>query len=144
MDDYFSIHEEPRGKSFYFFDIDDNLLFLPTKIVLTNTRTGETNGVSTGQYADLPCQSWQDRHGMGRLGRQERIREFQRPARLLADVRRIFAEDPSDWQGPSWSYFAHACPTARGSHLKAAMFPAHQKQHMRRPWFVPPVADQKG
>ena len=38
-----------RSVSFYFFDIDDNLLFLPTKIYLWNAETRSERVVSSGE-----------------------------------------------------------------------------------------------
>ena len=39
--------------SFYFFDCDDNMMFLPTTILVRNTVTKEIEELSTGEFADV-------------------------------------------------------------------------------------------
>ena len=41
------------GQSFYFFDIDDNLLFLPTNLYLWNAEARIERAVSSGEYAAI-------------------------------------------------------------------------------------------
>ncbi len=45
--------EERAGTSFYFFDFDDNIMFLETPILLRNKQNGETRIVSTHEFATI-------------------------------------------------------------------------------------------
>lgn len=100
-------------QSFYFFDIDENILHLPTRIHLLNTVTGEERAMRQHEYEDIksylgvpglwedwadpPAKAYrefadgQDRHG----------EEY-----FLRDIRR--ALDTANWRGPSWSIFKYA------------------------------------
>ena len=42
-----------ESRSFYFFDIDDNLLFLPTKLYLWNAEARTEKAVSSGEFASI-------------------------------------------------------------------------------------------
>ena len=51
--------------SFYFFDFDDNTMFLKTPIFIKNEKTGELREVSTTAFAEIRQQlgkpgEWQD------------------------------------------------------------------------------------
>jgi hypothetical protein len=114
--------------SFYFFDIDDNLLFLPTKLYLWNAETRSEMAVSSGEFAAV-------QNDLGRKGkwqpwtaRAETFRDFRdRPGvapadqPFVRDVRTAVATGTA-WQGPSWPLLVHAarnqrpiaCVTARG------------------------------
>ncbi len=100
-------------QSFYFFDIDENILHLPTRIHLLNTVTGEERAMRQHEYeeirsylgvpglwedwADPPARSYRefadgkDRHGEEYFWR---------------DIRR--ALDTANWRGPSWKIFKYA------------------------------------
>src|SRR5437899_4407032 len=114
--------------SFYFFDIDDNLLFLPTNLYLWNAETKAELAVSSGEFADIQSD-------LGRKGkwqpwalRAETFRDFRdQPETATAD--QTFLRDlkaavaiGTAWQGPSWPLLVHAarhqrpiaCVTARG------------------------------
>ncbi len=104
--------------SFYFFDIDDNLLFLPTCIYVTDTETGAEKGLSTGAFADVEAQ-------LGKPGDWEAwtlgagaFRDFSdAPGAAACDsafVRDIHAALKGDgWRGPSWPLYLHACAEGR-------------------------------
>lgn len=104
--------------SFYFFDIDDNLLFLPTKIYVTDTETGAEKGLSTGAFADVEGL-------LGKPGRWEAwtlgpgaFRDFSdTPGAAPCDsafVRDIRAAlGGQGWRGPSWPLYLHACAEGR-------------------------------
>lgn len=109
--------------SLYFFDVDDNILFLGTKIFIRNTVTGEEVPLSTEEYAATHPH-------LGRPGRWEDFREFDGSFRQFRDIsadqlrpgqRQYFVEDVEKavgsggtaWQGPSWPMFVHACQTQR-------------------------------
>ena len=114
--------------SFYFFDIDDNLLFLPTKLYLWNAETRTEMVVTSGEFAAV-------QNALGRSGKwqswaigPETFRDFRdQPNVAAAD--QVFVRDlktavstGSAWQGPSWPLLVHAakhqrpiaCVTARG------------------------------
>lgn len=115
--------EQKTGKSFYFFDFDDNLMFLDTPIFLTNTQTGEERSVSTSQYAAL-------RPDLGKPGPWQDYKDtatsYQRyydrpPSETAAGARQYFTEDIENalqkaavqWQAPSWPLFDYACRNQR-------------------------------
>ncbi len=117
------------GRSFYFFDFDDNVAFLATPIILFEKRTGRELKVSSGEYAQIHRQ-------LGRPGPYEnfelnycdqtgsfrcfRDREMGRVERLLGR-RQMFVQDLAaalghpdvHWKGPSWSCFYHAALNQR-------------------------------
>jgi hypothetical protein len=119
----------PDGSiSFYFFDIDDNLLFLPTRLYLWNAETQQEMAISSGEFADV-------QGALGRPGkwhawaiRPETFRDFRDQPGVTA-VKQTFVRDlkaaidsGKTWQGPSWPLLVHAaanqrpiaCVTARG------------------------------
>ena len=100
--------------SFYFFDIDDNLLFLPTRIYITDTETGAEKGLSTGAFADVesllgkpgPWEAWALGPGA--------FRDFSDAPGESAFVRDIGAAlGGRSWRGPSWPLYLHACAEGR-------------------------------
>ena len=117
-----------EAQSFYLFDIDDNILHLPTQIVVFARRSTQTLSLSTAEFARRhPGLSPQY------MVREASFRGFrdhpdcpteQQP--MVEDARRALAAAGSraDWQGPSWDAFAHAVRqqrplafvTARGHH----------------------------
>lgn len=113
----------PDGTSFYLFDFDDNIMFLTTPIFIRNTDTGEVKAVSTGAFASIHPQ-------LGTPGRWENYAMFDgsyrrfrdipaddlKPGMLqyfVEDVRSAIDRDPTDWKGPSWDLFVHACDKQR-------------------------------
>lgn len=104
--------------SFYFFDIDDNLLFLPTKIYVTDTATGAEKALSTGAFADAEGQ-------LGKPGPWEAwtlgpgaFRDFgdtpgvaPRDGAFVRDIRAALGGQ--GWRGPSWPLYLHACAEGR-------------------------------
>ena len=103
--------------SAYFFDIDDNLLFLPTAIYLWNAETREERAVSSGEYARI-------QNELGRIGtwqawaiRGESFRDFRDPSdgsepTFLVELRAAIT-GPGRWQGPSWPLLVHAAANQR-------------------------------
>lgn len=105
--------------SFYFFDIDDNLLFLPTKLYLWNAEIQAEEAISSGEFAGV-------QNLLGRPGkwqawavREETFRDFRDrpdlPAAEQAFVKDLLAAaaDSTPWQGPSWALLAHAAAAQR-------------------------------
>jgi hypothetical protein len=117
-----------RSLSFYFFDLDDNLLFLPTSLYLWNAETREEMPISSGDFVKVENQ-------LGRSGkwaawsvRAETFRGFNDQPdapvvqqTFLRDLHAIVAKG-GVWRGPSWPLFVHAaekgrpigCVSARG------------------------------
>ncbi len=112
------------GRSFYFFDFDDNLAFLSTPLVLFHKKSNAELPISSGQFAhhhSLIGKSgdfadyeinWDDQKGTFRNFRDHHNDELHR----LGLKKQIFIEDIShalglpdfQWKGPSWSCFYHA------------------------------------
>lgn len=124
------------GRSFYFFDLDDNVAFLSTPIYLFHRETGAEHSISSAEYAQA--------HALiGRSGayadyrldlcdetgsfRRFRDRDVSRLA-TLGQGRQPFVEDLAAalgfpdlrWQGPSWSCFLHASLNQRPTALITA------------------------
>jgi hypothetical protein len=100
-------------QSFYFFDIDENILHLPTRVHLLNTMTGEERAMRQHEYDEIKSylgvpglwEDWADPP-------QRAYREFadgqdrNGDEYLLRDVRRALKSD--SWKGPSWQIFKYA------------------------------------
>jgi hypothetical protein len=128
------------GRSFYFFDFDDNVAFLSTPLFLFDRHTGRELQISSREFAE------QSQH-IGKRGiykdyvmkfepdtgtfRRFRDKNISWLARLLGQ-RQVFVQDLAaaltgqeiEWKGPSWNCFFHAVfnkrpvslITARGHH----------------------------
>jgi len=111
------------GVSFYFFDFDDNIMFLSTPIFLLNTVTKGERAVSTGEFANI-------QQLLGRPGPWEEYAVFDGSYRnfrdippdqlstgqtqhFVADVTKAVTSSEDRWQGPSWKYFIYACQKQR-------------------------------
>lgn len=105
--------------SFYFFDIDDNLLFLPTRLYLWNAEVQEEQAISSGEFASI-------QNVLGRPGkwqawaiREETFRDFRDqpdiPVDQQAFIRDLLAAAAAQtpWQGPSWPLLVHAATAQR-------------------------------
>lgn len=134
------------GRSFYFFDFDDNIAFLTTPLVLFHKENSSELVISTGDFG-------QEHPLIGNSGRFKdyeirdlggTFRNFRdHEAEVLSELgkkRQFFIEDvvaildlpDVSWKGPSWECFYHATfnqrpvslITARGHHpdtLKAGV-----------------------
>jgi hypothetical protein len=112
------------GRSFYFFDFDDNVAFLATPLILFKKVSGEELLISSGQFAIEHSKigkqgvyknfeiRWEDKTGTFRNFRDHQTAELQR----LGMKRQVFLDDVAqalglpdfNWKGPSWSCFYHA------------------------------------
>lgn len=112
------------GRSFYFFDFDDNIAFLTTPLILFHKQTGhellisssdfaqnhQTIGAS-GVYMDYAL-DFDDVVGTFRQFRDVDIHEMER----LSGKTQFFVKDVAEalgfpdfqWKGPSWECFYHA------------------------------------
>lgn len=112
------------GRSFYFFDFDDNIAFLSTKLIFFHKKTGEELHLSSAEWAlhhsqvgkSGPFQDYEirydDQTGSFRCFRDLSINEIEK----LAGKKQLFVQDVQEalqmpdlqWKGPSWDCFYHA------------------------------------
>lgn len=128
------------GRSFYFFDFDDNVAFLTTPAVIFHKETGDELLISSGEFAQVhrdvgqrgPYADYKlDFCDVKGTFRNFRDQDFSMVEKLMGR-RQMFVEDLAaalgfpdvQWKGPSWSCFLHAALnqrpvsviTARGHH----------------------------
>jgi hypothetical protein len=112
------------GRSFYFFDFDDNIAYLSTPIILFHKITGAEVAVSSGEFAH------ESRH-VGKSGKFEnyfldindekgsfrhfRDKEFSmletqagKKQSFVEDIEKALAHADHIWKAPSWNCFYHA------------------------------------
>lgn len=112
------------GRSFYFFDFDDNLIFLTTPIYLFHKKTGEELPVQSGEYAKIrpllglegPFEDFEliddDRVGSFRnfrdldLGLMDKLLRKSQP--FVSEIESLLSRPDLEWKGPSWDCFFHA------------------------------------
>lgn len=124
-----------QPQSFYFFDFDDNVMFLDTSILIQNTVTTEVTRMRTSDFAHIWPRFGQPGEWQEYALFKDSYKYFRDipPDQLddgsaqhfVSDVRQaVTTREPNDWQAPSWAFFAHACAlqrplsiiTARGHH----------------------------
>jgi hypothetical protein len=112
------------GRSFYFFDFDDNIAYLTTPLILFHKKTSEELFLSSGEwslhhasvgksgpYSDYEIR-YEDETGSFRCFRDIDLTEAEK----LAGKQQLFVEDLQvalklpdlQWKGPSWDCFYHA------------------------------------
>lgn len=112
------------GRSFYFFDFDDNVAFLTTPLVLFHKATGAELPISSGQFAQEHSHigssgpfrdyeiRWDDQTGTFRNFRDHHSDELHRLGLqtqvFIHDVAQALGFPDFQWKGPSWSCFYHA------------------------------------
>ncbi len=112
--------EQDGSVSFYFFDLDDNLFFLPTKLYLWNAETRKEREISSGQYAAIhdqlgrsgDWQEWSVREGFTYRDFRDApdIEHLEQPfCKVLLEA----VENSSNWKGPSWPLLEHAAKNQR-------------------------------
>lgn len=128
------------GRSFYFFDFDDNVAYLTTPIILFKKGTDEEKAVSSGEFAhhhkDIGergkykdyYMNFDDAVGSFRCFRDEKLSFFEKligkKQGFITDVKKAIHRPEYDWKAPSWPYFYYATLnqrpmsliTARGHH----------------------------
>ncbi len=112
------------GRSFYFFDFDDNVAFLATSLVLFHKKTHEELQINSGDFAREQKNigkkgifkdhviKWEDTTGTFRHFRDHSKEDLEN----LGHKNQIFIQDVAialglpdlQWKGPSWSCFYHA------------------------------------
>ena len=112
------------GRSFYFFDFDDNVAFLSTPLILFHRETGLELGLSSGEYAmehanigvrgryrDYEIR-FDDVTGTFRHFRDQDSAKLQQLGRkqqvFIEDIAEALGQPDFQWKGPSWSCFYHA------------------------------------
>lgn len=125
-----SATREDGSRSFYLFDIDDNLLFLTTELYLWNAETGEELAVSSGKFAEVQPRLGQTGEWHAWSAGERTFRDFRdqpgvapRDQQFVKDLIKAI-DGGGKWQGPSWPLLVHAATnqraiavvTARGHH----------------------------
>ncbi|MBC7742854.1 MAG: hypothetical protein H7061_11705 [Bdellovibrionaceae bacterium] len=112
------------GRSFYFFDFDDNIAYLTTPLILFHKENGGELTLSSGEWAlhhasvgqQGPYSEYEIRYD-DETGSFRRFRDIDMSeVEKLADKKQIFVEDVRQalhlpdlqWKGPSWDCFYHA------------------------------------
>lgn len=112
------------GRSFYFFDFDDNIAFLATPVVLFHKSTGEEILLTSGEFAQISHQlkdeghfydhiiDFNDQTGSFRYYRDQEqslwTKAFGRKQAFEKDILDILDMADLMWKGPSWNCFFHA------------------------------------
>lgn len=112
------------GRSFYFFDFDDNVAFLSTPIILFHKETKEELRISSGEWAQEHSYigksgpfadynvDWDDSRGSFRNFRDHDTEDMKRLGLksqvFIQDVAGALGFPDFQWKGPSWSCFYHA------------------------------------
>ena len=116
--------DDRQPQSFYFFDFDDNVMFLETSILIQNTATGEVKQMGTAQFAQIWPKlgqpgEWQeyglftDSYHYFRDLPADQLESVDQQ-HFLRDVQRaVTTRPPEEWQAPSWAFFVHACSKQR-------------------------------
>jgi len=130
------------GRSFYFFDLDDNVAFLDTPIVIFEKETNKELFLGSGEYAKNSkligksgdysnyYVNYDDSVGTFRFFSDQKQNLWERLCRkkqpLVRDILATLKKPDVLWKGPSWSFFYHAVYnnrpisliTARGHELE--------------------------
>lgn len=135
------------GRSFYFFDFDDNIAFLSTPSFIFHKETGQELSLSSkefsehsgdigvrGPYKDYRV-DFDDKKGTFRSFRD---RDFGLLEKLIWRKQQPFVEDLAEalgypdfhWKGPSWSCFYHAVFNGRPLSLITAR--GHSPQTLKQ------------
>ncbi|PIP91488.1 MAG: hypothetical protein COW01_02120 [Bdellovibrionales bacterium CG12_big_fil_rev_8_21_14_0_65_38_15] len=112
------------GKSFYFFDFDDNVAYLSTPIVIFHKQTGEEKTISSGEFARENKNigtdgkfadyflNFDDFKGSFRHFRDKNFSLIDKIIRkkqlFLKDIESALETKDYGWKAPSWNCFYHA------------------------------------
>ena len=117
------MNDERERLSFYFFDVDDNIVFLSTPIYILNVETCEEKEVSTGEFARIhpllgQPGAWEDYSVYKKTYRRFRDLpagelEPGQDQNFVRDIRELVQDRSGSWQAPSWKLFVHACNEQR-------------------------------
>lgn len=112
------------GRSFYFFDFDDNIACLTTPLILFHKKTNAELMLSSqewalmhstigkpGTYEDFEIR-YCDKEGTFKFFRDHEIHELEKLGRknqvFESDVAHILGLSDLEWKGPSWDCFYHS------------------------------------
>ncbi|MBL7544194.1 MAG: hypothetical protein JNL11_10270 [Bdellovibrionaceae bacterium] len=112
------------GRSFYFFDFDDNIACLTTPLILFHKKTNQELLLSShewalahstigkpGAYEDYEVR-YCDKAGTFKFFRDHEIHELEKLGRknqvFESDVAHILGLPDLEWKGPSWDCFYHS------------------------------------
>ncbi len=106
------------SESFYFFDLDENLFFLPTQIYLWNAELKEERQISTGEFArsqhligkSPPWEDWQVTPDSYKDFRDKD--GIEAPDQLFSK-HLLQAITGDSWKGPSWPLLEYAAKNRR-------------------------------
>ncbi len=117
------------GKSFYFFDFDDNVATLATQIIIFHKETGEEVLLTSANFALVHREvgisgifkdyfiDFDDENGSFRNFRDQKIAAFDKikgkKQKFIEDVEEALSRKDFDWKAPSWSCFYHAAHNQR-------------------------------
>lgn len=112
------------GRSFYFFDFDDNIAFLTTPLILFHKESRQELIISSGDFAQFHHSigksgaylhyemDFDDVNGTFRNFRDRDISETEklsgRRQMFVQDVAEVLGYPDLQWKGPSWECFYHA------------------------------------
>ncbi len=113
------------GRSFYFFDFDDNVAYLSTPIYIFHKATGKKLALSSGEFAKVhrtvghsgPFLDYKlemsDQTGSFRNFRDQDLSWLEknvlgRKQVFVQDLAAALGHSDLQWKGPSWSCFYHA------------------------------------
>lgn len=108
-----------KGSSFYFFDFDDNIMFLTTPLLIKNTITKEVKEISTGDFALIHPQLGQSGDWADWNTYEDTFIYFNdipakqagknREQYFVRDIKKAISSGTNNWEGPSWKLFQGAC-----------------------------------
>lgn len=109
------------GRSFYFFDFDDNIAFLKTSIYLFHKETKEEISLTSGEFARFKHLigsrgELRDYHMIPDDPEKGSFRNFRDQSLHSEEAHQVFVKDVLEvlnlpdylWKGPSWNCFYHA------------------------------------
>ena len=104
------------GRSFYFFDLDDNVLYLPTPMYVFHRKTGEELKMSTGHFAQIQKDLGKSGYYKdfeidlnAETGSYRQFRDFGYDVEPFEqDILEAISDVDYHWKGPSWQCFYHA------------------------------------
>lgn len=118
-----SYDQDNKAKSFYFFDIDENILNLSSSIYLKHKTTqqflkisgknfvSEQNNVGKqGPFKDYRI-DFSHKRGSFKEYRDQKIPWWKKlfiEQNFIKDIKKNIKQPDHYWQGPSWPYFCHA------------------------------------
>ncbi len=126
------------GRSFYFFDLDDNILHLDTPIILFHKETGAEREISSADlaaYGNTIGKSGP--YGEFRFEQDDRTGSFRNfrdppfgPSPLVKDLERAIRQPVWEWRGPSWNHFFYAVLNRRPVSIITAR--GHRPESIKR------------